>query len=141
MKKRINNKIINSILYISMFSVIFGILAITYVTDVKPKKMVKSKIVLEYTADEIPDPYMSFPTGKFSKDVKNDSYYILKVEDFSEKQLDRYLSACKNYGFNDIGYGIGAYTSEMDYWTQIQVTDKHDILYIITQKMEDKHGN
>lgn len=103
-------------------------------------------VTVKYSA-LIPNPKETFTDGRVSVvDGDDGDGYMVEVRDFTEDEYDAYVELTQSTGFDNVSYDInddsgrffGAYSTDNQYWVQIEIgpgTDETDqVLYIMCQK-------
>jgi len=110
----------------------------------KEKEADLSKI--EY-AKMIPDPKEYFPDAEITiNDPDGGKMYAMQLTNYTKEEYDAYISECQTMGFDYIEYNVeyeggadfGAYSTNGEYWVQVNLDDNNEVLYIVCNK--SKHN-
>lgn len=148
MKKTIT--LIMTMVFIMMLSV--GCSENTDSTQSLSKDTSMSKSTEEVDSDSeisyakmIPDPKIIFKDGEMNIiDSDGGEMYCFTIKNFNEDEYKKYVSECKNMGFDDVSYetddnGVkmfGAYSTDGVYWVQTQLMD--DQITVTCNKSKNK---
>ena len=97
-------------------------------------------------ADMIPDLETIFKDGTITvTDPDGGKAYMLEVTGYGDGEYESYIADCKDSGFTDISYetshdrgkDFGAYTSDKEYWVQVNLDGENNVIYIICQQSKN----
>ena len=98
-------------------------------------------------AKMIPNPEKYFPDAEIQiTDPDGGKMYAMRLKNYTKEGYDAYISDCQSMGFDyiiyneeyDGGADFGAYSSNGEFWVQVNLDGKDEVLYIVCNK--SKHN-
>lgn len=94
-------------------------------------------------ASMISNPNEIFSNGKIQvTDQDGGKAYIFQVSEYQDGEFEKYIAETKKMGFDKVSYetpeSFGAYTQDKEYWAELHLDTKNEIIYVICNKSKKK---